>query len=373
MPLAVFVSLLGLGLVEMFAYRGVIVNKLGVEYLLICVVGLMAVLAARKLFDFRSVVAKKMLSITRLSSLGAFGVFSVAGVVFFLLDSYVYPNYTFGTLGINAYITPQIAVFGLALHLATAQMQRLKTYWPTYLLLGFLSVCFFLYIEYPLFFISLGQGKPFHGTDDTLFEWSHVVITAVAGALAIWAGILSKTPWARYVCYAAAVVCIFLAGEEMSWGERFIDFSDSSAAVFTENNYQGEVNLHNKHGLNELFAYLYIVAFVYAAASFAARKLLVDKVAQHQQLRELFEFITFKGQEVGYLLPTFIFNPYINHAGLIGGRSILERYDDLGLIADFNGTLVFMGIWREAFEVLFYLVILLRIYSYIQYKRSAQS
>src|SRR5690606_25808496 len=111
-----------------------------------------------------------------------------------------------------------------------------------------------------------------------------------------------------------------------------------------------EVNLHNKQGFNELFAVLYYVIFLYAFISYVIRRYLEKKNYITHKQAIWWDIFTFKGIEVLYFLPTFIFNPYMDRSLSSSLPTVLDIYNNAGLIPNFFQTLRFLANWRETFE-----------------------
>ncbi len=118
--------------------------------------------------------------------------------------------------------------------------------------------------------------------EDGVIEWATVAAFVLAGALHVARGrrALRKRPPAprlELVGRAAlALFCLFVAGEEISWGQRLFGFKPPDA--FLERNYQQELNLHNvlmdEHGLGFALESKHVVA-VLALAFVVALPLLV--------------------------------------------------------------------------------------------------
>lgn len=87
--------------------------------------------------------------------------------------------------------------------------------------------------------------------EDALAEWATFWLFACGGGFA-WAGVagLGRGSAAPALSRSGPVIlaglglfCLFVAGEEISWGQRFFGFRPPD--VFLEHNYQQELNLHN--------------------------------------------------------------------------------------------------------------------------------
>jgi len=85
-----------------------------------------------------------------------------------------------------------------------------------------------------------------------ILEMSHFVIPLlglfIAGRLALNPFVRAR-PWMWTVALIAALSCLYIAGEEMSWGQHFFHWNtpDYWAAV----NRQNETNLHNAYLISE--------------------------------------------------------------------------------------------------------------------------
>ncbi len=108
--------------------------------------------------------------------------------------------------------------------------------------------------------------------EDGWAEWA----TFLAFAVAAYVGIRSffdreRDQLARAACLALGLFCVFVAGEEISWGQRLLGFRPPN--YFLEQNYQQEANLHNllKNILDTRFVVLAIALSYGVLAPFLAR------------------------------------------------------------------------------------------------------
>ncbi|MCC7385137.1 MAG: hypothetical protein IT384_25040 [Deltaproteobacteria bacterium] len=80
--------------------------------------------------------------------------------------------------------------------------------------------------------------------EDAWAEWATVFAYAAAGGLALVGALQrSRDRWARLTLLGLAAFTLFVAGEEISWGQRLFSFRPPK--VFLEHNFQQESNLHN--------------------------------------------------------------------------------------------------------------------------------
>ncbi len=64
-----------------------------------------------------------------------------------------------------------------------------------------------------------------------------------------------------FVFALAALAVLFVAGEELSWGQSIFDWGTPS--TFREKNFQGETNVHNLENVHSSFIYGFILAGLY--------------------------------------------------------------------------------------------------------------
>ncbi len=75
--------------------------------------------------------------------------------------------------------------------------------------------------------------------EDRAVEWATVLLFAVAGIVRCYSALRAKRAFDLLV----GLFCIFVAGEEISWGQRLIGYTPPG--VFLEHNTQQEANVHN--------------------------------------------------------------------------------------------------------------------------------
>jgi hypothetical protein len=79
--------------------------------------------------------------------------------------------------------------------------------------------------------------------EDGIAEWATFVSFFTAFVLFALAALRTVDRWPRLFFLGVAAFCLFVAGEEISWGQRLFAFQPPK--VFLEHNYQQEANLHN--------------------------------------------------------------------------------------------------------------------------------
>lgn len=113
--------------------------------------------------------------------------------------------------------------------------------------------------------------------EDRAVEWLTVCLFLMSAA----AGLFSSVRRRRLFDALVALFCLFVAGEEISWGQRL--FGYYPAEFFLENNFQQETNLHN---LPQTFLQPKWVLIIVLASygillpTLARRPLIVDAIAR---------------------------------------------------------------------------------------------
>lgn len=104
-------------------------------------------------------------------------------------------------------------------------------------------------------FVTTVHGhRAWYSDEDGLAENFQVVFLLLAS---LGAAVIARTRWRRgertlALSYAGfAVACFFVAGEEISWGQRLLGIA--TPAFLAENNVQQEITLHNTFLLTPVF------------------------------------------------------------------------------------------------------------------------
>lgn len=110
----------------------------------------------------------------------------------------------------------------------------------------------------PLFELITGE--------DRLGENLQVVAWVVALVFCILIATHAEFPKSTRVLYSVlAVGIVFIIGEEISWGQRIFDFQ--TPAELVNQNRQGESNLHNIYGVQDVFSWAMFVIGAYGVGS----------------------------------------------------------------------------------------------------------
>jgi len=150
---------------------------------------------------------------------------------------------------------------------------------------------------YSLYFASVLYPFPdFHFQlveEDQIGEYLQFFLYFLSGLLFFVGGYFSKDSVSRWVRFGLCFLLFFIAGEEISWGSRLLNFS---APFIQKHNYRGDVDFHNLFYLYGKWVYYPIFALLFGIVIPFAEKIL-------QRSRQSYEPVF---QHSGYLM-TMIF------------------------------------------------------------------
>ena len=104
--------------------------------------------------------------------------------------------------------------------------------------------------------------------EDGVVEWAQVLMWAGSGGIGAWIAaerLRSGYRGQAILWIGFALVTLFLAGEELSWGQRLLDLE--TPEVLEEINRQDEINLHNIGRTLTVFNAALFIASAYAIAA----------------------------------------------------------------------------------------------------------
>lgn len=104
--------------------------------------------------------------------------------------------------------------------------------------------------------------------EDSVLEWPQFVFALAAGLMFIWAGVLlvRKGEWVAGAAYLLIGVCgLFVAGEEISWGQRIFGWVEP--ASLSAINHQNELNVHNIRPVQRAFGFVVLFASMYGVGA----------------------------------------------------------------------------------------------------------
>ncbi|NJC26131.1 hypothetical protein [Neolewinella antarctica] len=128
-----------------------------------------------------------------------------------------------------------------------------------------------------------------HISKEGMVETISAVQFLLAGLLYLAVGIPAarhpRSPWLAAATILVGFGCLFIGGEELSWGQHLIGWESSE--YFIENNDQQETNLHNF--FNEIFDYAYpVFGILLLAGAYVASRLFRGAMAILRFPKELY-------------------------------------------------------------------------------------
>jgi hypothetical protein len=125
--------------------------------------------------------------------------------------------------------------------------------------------------------------------EDSLLEWTQVIayLTASVAAVLVASRLGREGRWISAALFALfAIGAFFVAGEEISWGQRL--FGIETAPAFREANEQGENTIHNLFALSTAFSVMNLLLGAYGSVG---TWLLAPRAASGDLGRELEIFV----------------------------------------------------------------------------------
>ena len=116
------------------------------------------------------------------------------------------------------------------------------------------------YVSFPSYMAIVGE--------DRILEWTQVGLFLAAALLCFRISVRyfgSPGYWMGAAFLAAGVLLVFVAGEEISWGQRL--FGWETPAEWRSRNIQGETTIHNDSMLRWIFHTLMMLIGVYGASA----------------------------------------------------------------------------------------------------------
>lgn len=223
-------------------------------------------------------------------------------LLFTTLEYLHYPNYTFSTFHIHLEYLFYLFVLSLSLTLCFVSKEIL-TRNRKYLIFGF--SLFLIYSGIAIKSWSVGYFSTLID-EDGLFESLQFFFYLGSSIIAfsIAAREYKKRKYVFTICLIALTLLMFLvAGEEMSWGQRFLKIQ--SPEILVQYNEQKEINIHNLNGIN---SYQYLYYMFVSLSCFSSWMILRYSP---KRIRSLFKPIIPPWYLMGYFLPIFFIYFYI--------------------------------------------------------------
>jgi hypothetical protein len=198
-------------------------------------------------------------------------------------------------------------------HVLIAPIKVLPEKW--WLLAGASAALLLLvYLQNIDFFIWLG-------TEDKFFEEMSVAITSagtiIACILAWRAGRQRPKAWGRLIAFSIwAIGLLFLAGEEISWGQRVLSLE--ATGIFATTNEQQEINFHNLAGIHQHMVPVYLLLSLWGCGSWLLNLPAVKSWWQQRLpplLVNLGENFIFSAQVVPWFIPLLLYSGRVFFGG----------------------------------------------------------
>lgn len=152
------------------------------------------------------------------------------------------------------------------------------------------------------------------GTEDHIIEYAQFFFFLAGGILAFLISLkfksVSRLMFAIFLFISIGL--IFVAGEEISWGERIFNinapeiFDGESTVPLLEYNVQGEMNLHNFKPIHNIVGILYLLIGAYFIFAWPLRRFLEKKNILKDKVKFFASFLTSPPLLILYFIPTGI-------------------------------------------------------------------
>ncbi|HSV94357.1 MAG TPA: hypothetical protein VLH94_00055 [Spirochaetia bacterium] len=260
----------------------------------------------------------------------------ILSTLFFFLDGTLYRNFVFNHFHINTFHFLFLPVLsGTIIYL---DFKDLKKYKYIYIIppLIFLSLIFIHHISEDIFGLIINEDGVLEITQFLMFLASSVI------SFLISIKFRAKNKTFSLVFLLCSISMFFVAGEEISWGQRILFFS--TPEILYEINTQKETTLHNISTIQSALSFVYMSIGLYGAFS---RKILKRFFPQYFQKYEIFtppEYLVFCFITIFlyYLLHDFVFKPFgvwLGNTPIIKWQEVFETFLSIGIVCYFYSTL----------------------------------
>lgn len=147
------------------------------------------------------------------------------------------------------------------------------------------------------------------GAEDNILEWGQFALYLLSGILAILLAYnYRKNKVLLFIYILLSLGLLFIAVEEISWGERVLDISKDIVvpADLMERNVQGELNFHNIDTIHSKIGVAYITIGFVGCFSWLAFHILKKTVKINGEFKKILDSITPSWIFFFYFFPLFI-------------------------------------------------------------------
>lgn len=147
------------------------------------------------------------------------------------------------------------------------------------------------------------------GAEDNILEWGQFALYLLSAILAILLAYhYRKNKVLLFIYILLSLGLLFIAVEEISWGERVLDISKDIVvpADLMERNVQGELNFHNIDTIHSKISAAYITIGFIGCFSWLAFHILKKTVKINDEFKKILDRITPSWVFFFYFFPLFI-------------------------------------------------------------------
>jgi len=226
--ISIFILLLWIP--EIFIYSGVLRIPVGI---LSFVIGM-----GLCIWRLRTVIAKNQFILLRKLLFMSAIVSNGISLILIILEQSMFTNYVFSHFHIHMRPLVYFSVWSFLLWLFALPNVTLMKRWRkiVFYLSIYISYIFILIGTFPNDYLYLASKE------DSVLAYVQVFFLLCSIAV-MMRGAITHASWRRGVFVLFVVLFIFLAGEEISWGQRL--FNIQSSDYFMKNNAQEEITVHN--------------------------------------------------------------------------------------------------------------------------------
>ncbi|MEX0896131.1 MAG: hypothetical protein WDZ94_04335 [Patescibacteria group bacterium] len=200
---------------------------------------------------------------------------SLLALILVAQELYYQANYVFTSYGISYSYFVVLALTALVVAFLTFSKNFYLSHWKKIILLLpilLMGIAMVVYLQNQVLFMWLID-------EDSVVEWLQFLLLIVVSGCSVG---LARYFWSRETTLSilfilAAVGSFFIAGEEISWGQRLLDIATPDSWI--EINIQNETNIHN---IGPIFGYVYrgyILVGLIGATAWMAKRLFIKAMS----------------------------------------------------------------------------------------------
>ncbi len=233
----------------------------------------------------------------------------ICASVFGFINQNTHPNFIFSRISIHPELLGRLGLILSGFSLLSASLRFIRGN-MTFLLLIF---PFWLLAAVTVFWLYYPEIYDFFKIEDSgieYFTFFAYIMTSIFGVLGLKAfrkraaGSAGVKTLGTIVYSMIIIGAFFVAGEEVSWGQRFIGF-ETPPDIKAVND-QNEFNLHNTPQFMEKIYYMYVIITLIALTGKTLLNFLIS-VFKNQQLLKTLRFFTPRAELSGFFIVVLFF------------------------------------------------------------------